>query len=96
MSLRLNVRNFTGTTIPLDVDPTQTIEELKKLLTSSGKGKSVRIPALSHKGHELRDARQIQHYDIASKDMIHIRELESALENVCLVLTTLNQCHLLK
>jgi len=72
MSLRINVRNFTGTTIPLDIQPTQTVTELKEALATSGKGKAVRVPTLVYKGHELRDSRQIQHYDIASKDTVHI------------------------
>lgn len=79
MSMRINVRNFTGTTLPLDVDPTQTISEVKELLTAAGKGKSVRVPALAFKGHELRDTRQILHYDVASKDMIHICRLTTVL-----------------
>jgi hypothetical protein len=75
MSIRINVRNFTGTTLPLDVDPKQTISEVKGLLAATGKGKSARVPALAFKGHELRDTRQIQHYDIASRETIHICEL---------------------
>jgi|SRR5882762_127410 hypothetical protein len=75
MSIRINVRNFTGTTLPLDVDPHQTISEVKKLLAATGKGKSVRIPALAFRGHELRDNKQVQHYDIVSKNTIHICEL---------------------
>lgn len=77
MSMRINVRNFTGTTLPLDVDPTQTISDVKGLVAAAGKGKSVRVPVLAFKGHELRDTRQLLHYDIAPKDTIHICELMS-------------------
>ena len=75
MPIRLNFRNFTGKTIPLDVEPTQTIAEVKELIATAGKGKSAGVPVLAFKGHELRDTRQIQHYDIVEKDTIHICKL---------------------
>jgi hypothetical protein len=84
MSMRINVRNFTGTTIPLDVDPKHTISEVKDLLiaAASGKGKSIRAPALAFKGHELRDTREILYYDIASNDTIYICESVPVFNNV--------------
>ena len=75
MPIRLRFLNFTGTTILLDVEPTQTIAEVKELIATAGKGKSARVPVLAFKGHELRDTRQIQHYDIVATDTIHICKL---------------------
>jgi len=58
--------------LPLDVDPNKTVSDVKDLIAARGKGKSARIPTLAFKGHELRDVRQLQHYDISAGDTIHI------------------------
>lgn len=72
MVMRLNFRNFTGKTICLDIDPDQTISEIRGLIAASGKGKSVRVPALVFKGHELRDWRQLSYYDLTDGATVHI------------------------
>jgi len=72
MSLHINVRKITGGDIPLDIDPNKTVSELKELIAVSGKGKSIRIPALSYKGHELRDTRHLEDYGIPPGAVIQI------------------------
>ena len=74
MLIRITVRNYTGTSFALDVDTATTVAELKQRIVEVGKGKSVRLPELSFNDHNLRDAKQLCHYDIAARDTIHIRE----------------------
>jgi len=75
MLIRITVKDFTGTKFALDVDPTTTVAEFKQQITAAGKGKYTRLPVLSFKGHELRDGRELHHYDIVAKDTIHIRKI---------------------
>jgi hypothetical protein len=72
MSIHIKIRNFTGTCLPLDIDPKKTVSDVKDLIAARGKGKSARVPTLAFKGHELRDTRQLEHYDISANDTIHI------------------------
>lgn len=74
MSSTIVVRKITGADIHLDVDLNKTVSELKELIAASGKGKSIRVPGLSFKGHELRDNRPLTHYDITSKAVVQIGE----------------------
>jgi len=69
--IHIKIQNFTGSILALDVDPNKTVSDLKALITASGKGKSVRVPTLAFKGHELRDARRLNHYDIGNGNTIH-------------------------
>jgi hypothetical protein len=73
MLIRITVRSFTGASFALDVDQAITVAELKRQIGKTSKGKSAaRLPVLSFKGHELRDGRHIDHYDIVAQDTIHI------------------------
>lgn len=74
MPIHIKIRNFTGTCVPLEVDSKKTVSDVKDLIAARGKGKSARVPTLSFKGHELRDTRQLEYYDIRSGDTIHICE----------------------
>jgi len=75
----IKVRTFTGKSVSLEVEPTDTVLHVKKLL-SEGKGpaNALRMPvrSLGYKGHELRDHRQLSHYDIANGDTLNICELD--------------------
>lgn len=73
-SIRVNVRNFTGTVLPFHVDPTRPISELKAQIAANGKGKSVRVPCLAYKGHEMRDMKRLDHYGVVANDVLHICE----------------------
>jgi Ubiquitin family len=77
MLITVTVRTFTGKSISLGVDPTDTVSHLKKLLSNkNGPGSSFRIPAqnIGYKGHELRDYRRLSHYNIDTGDTLNICE----------------------
>ena len=78
-TIHITARTFTGKVFPLDVDPAHTVAELKTLIAAAGKGKSVKVPGLELKGHELRDARRIDHYGLVANDVLHISELDSLI-----------------
>jgi hypothetical protein len=77
MLIRITVRNFTGASFALDVETATTVADLKQQIAAAGKGKSTRLHALSFKDHELRDSKQLHHYNIVARDIIHIRETSS-------------------
>ena len=85
MCCTIIVRKITGADIHLDVDLNKTVFELKELIAASGKGKSIRVPGLSFKGHELRDSRPLNHYDVSSKGVVQIGRFLHA--TFCRVLT---------
>lgn len=72
--INITARSFTGKAFSIEVDPTNTVGDLKTLIVAAGKGKSVKIPALAYKGHELRDTKRIDHYGVVPKDVVHICE----------------------
>lgn len=75
MSVHIVVRKITGTDLQLTVDPTKTVAEVKELISASGKGKLVRVPGLTFKGHELRDTRCLKDYEIGDRAVVQISEL---------------------
>lgn len=78
MSSPITIKNLTGTSFTVDVDPvTTTVDALKGLIAALGKGKSVQPLALAFKGHELRDTRKLEYYGIVTQDTIHIRKAGS-------------------
>ena len=85
MSCTIFVRKITGADIHLDVDLNKTVSELKELIAASGKGKTIRVPGLSFKGHELRDSRPLSHYDITPKSVVQIGIFKYFARNLLLI-----------
>ncbi|KZP17367.1 hypothetical protein FIBSPDRAFT_29992 [Athelia psychrophila] len=71
-TIHITARTFTGKLFPIDVEPTHTVDELKALIVAAGKGKSVKVPGLEYKGHELRDTRRVDHYGLVANDVLYI------------------------
>ncbi|KZP21319.1 hypothetical protein FIBSPDRAFT_509116 [Athelia psychrophila] len=71
-TIHITARTVAGNSFPIDVDPTNTVDELKALIVAAGQGTSVKVPGLDYRGHELRDTRRVDHYGLAANDVLHI------------------------
>ncbi|KZP16438.1 hypothetical protein FIBSPDRAFT_60290 [Athelia psychrophila] len=71
-TIHMTVRTLTGKSFPIDVDPTHTVGQLKATIVTTGKGKSIEVPRLEYKGHELRDTRRVDHYGLVANDVLYI------------------------
>jgi hypothetical protein len=69
--VRLNLRTLMGTEIPLDVDPTDTIEHVKQMIQDK-EGIPPDQQRLVWTGQQLEDGLTIGHYDIPSEAVVHI------------------------
>ncbi|KZP16664.1 hypothetical protein FIBSPDRAFT_934545, partial [Athelia psychrophila] len=68
-TIHIIAQTFTDKCFPIDADPTHTVGELKALILAGGK---VRASGLEYKGHELHDSRRVDHYGLATNDVLHI------------------------
>ena len=73
MTTTVTVRNFTGKTISVQVDPATKVSGLKDTIAQTTLCKWAK-PVLTWKGHELRDHQSLSHYDIAGQDVLNICE----------------------
>jgi hypothetical protein len=80
--------DFTGRITVVDLDPTSKISLVKDTIVLALKRSS--RPALSFKGHELRDHRTLSYYNICKMDSVHMREC--ALISIMSLLVRNNKC----
>jgi hypothetical protein len=74
MTTTVTVRSFTGKAISLQVDPASKVSDVKDRIVQVMGRKS--RPALTWKGHELRDHQSLSHYDVTARDVLHICECQ--------------------
>ena len=73
MTTTVTVRNFTGKTISVEVNPATKVSGLKDTIAQTTLCKWAK-PALTWKGHELRDHQSLSHYNVADRDVLYICE----------------------
>jgi hypothetical protein len=73
MTTTVTVRNFTGRSFSLDVDPASRVSDVKDIIART-MGKQGFKPSLTWKGHELRDHQSQSHYGVSSGHVLNIRE----------------------
>jgi len=71
MTTTVTVRNFTGRSFSLDVDPASRVSDVKGIIART-MGKQGFKPSLTWKGHELRDHQSLSHYGVSSGHVLNI------------------------
>jgi Ubiquitin family len=75
-TVAITIRNFTGKPISLDIDPASKVSDVKDAIARVLPKTTGTKLALACKGHELRDHQSLSHYDITSRDILHICEYQ--------------------
>jgi len=89
MTTTVTVRNFTGKTIFLEVNPATKVSGLKDTIARTTLCKWAK-PVLTWKGHELRDHQSLSHYNVADRDALWICECRFFGLNSRMALTWVN------